>query len=48
MLLFEVNPRDPVTFIAIGAVLSMTAAAACFVPAARATRVHPMQALRYD
>jgi putative ABC transport system permease protein len=48
MLLFEVNPRDPSIFVAIGAVLSATAAVACLVPAARATRVHPVHALKYD
>jgi putative ABC transport system permease protein len=48
MILFQVNPRDPMVFIAIGAVLALTAAAACFVPANRATRVDPLHALRYD
>jgi putative ABC transport system permease protein len=48
MILFEVNPRDPMVFAAIGAVLTATAVAACLIPATRATRVHPMQALRYD
>jgi putative ABC transport system permease protein len=48
MILFEVNPRDPAVFIAIGFVLTATAAAACLVPAARATRVDPLQAIRYD
>jgi ABC-type lipoprotein release transport system permease subunit len=48
MLLFEVDARDPVIFLAIGAVLTLTAATACLIPAVRATRVHPMHALRYD
>lgn len=48
MLLFEVNPRDPTIFVAIGAVLTLTAATACLIPAVRATRVDPMHALRYD
>jgi putative ABC transport system permease protein len=48
MLLFEVNPRDPLTFVSIGLVLTGAAAAACLVPARRATRVDPMHALRYD
>lgn len=47
-LLFQVDPRDPIIFLTIGAVLSATAAAACLIPAIRATRVDPMQALRYD
>jgi putative ABC transport system permease protein len=48
MLLFDVNPRDPAIFAAIGTVLTLTAAAACLVPAARATRVDPLRALHYD
>jgi putative ABC transport system permease protein len=48
MLLYDVNPRDPTIFGAIGLVLTVTAAAACFIPASRATRVDPMHALRYD
>jgi putative ABC transport system permease protein len=48
MLLFEVDPRDPAIYLAIGAVLTATAAAACLIPALRATRVDPMHALRYD
>jgi putative ABC transport system permease protein len=47
-LLFEVDPRDPAVFIAIGVVLALTTAAACFIPANRATRVDPLDALRYD
>jgi putative ABC transport system permease protein len=46
MILFEVNPRDPAVFLAIGVVLSITAAAACLIPASRATRVDPLDALR--
>jgi putative ABC transport system permease protein len=48
MILFEVNPRDPVVFLVIGLVLTTTAAAACFIPATRATRVDPLHAIRYD
>jgi ABC-type antimicrobial peptide transport system permease subunit len=47
-LLFEVDPRDPAVFIAIGVVLALTTAVACFIPATRATRVDPLDALRYD
>ena len=44
--LFEVDPADPLTYASVAVVLLAVAAAACFVPARRATRVHPMVALR--
>ncbi|HSR70731.1 MAG TPA: ADOP family duplicated permease [Acidobacteriota bacterium] len=47
-MLFGVTPYDPVTFIAIAAVLAAAGLAACLGPARRATRVDPMVALRYE
>jgi putative ABC transport system permease protein len=46
-LLFQVSPRDPVTFTVAAAVLVAVSAAACWIPARRATRVDPVEALRY-
>jgi predicted permease len=47
-LLFELEPNDPaVTAVSI-AVLSIVAFAAGYIPAHRASRVDPMQALRYE
>jgi predicted permease len=44
--LVDVSPRDPWTFIAVAATLLATAAAAAVLPAWRAARLDPLQALR--
>jgi macrolide transport system ATP-binding/permease protein len=45
-LLYYVSPRDPLVFGAAFAVMTIAALAACFVPAWRATRTDPAEALR--
>jgi ABC-type antimicrobial peptide transport system permease subunit len=47
-LLFAVKPWDPIVFFVVPAILLMVAVAAVWVPAMRASRVEPMQALRCE
>jgi len=47
-LLFGVTERDPITFVAVAALLIVVAFISCFVPAHRATRVDPLIALRCE
>ncbi len=47
-MLFEVAPRDAVTFAATALLLIAVALLATWVPARRATKVDPMVALRYE
>ena len=46
--LFEVQPLDPLTFVTVVVVLAVVAFFACWLPARRAAKIDPMEALRTE
>ncbi len=47
-MVFETSVHDPAVFLVVPLALALVAAAACFIPAWRAMRINPLEALRHD
>jgi ABC-type antimicrobial peptide transport system permease subunit len=47
-LLFGVSPGDPVSFFSTVALIGVVALFAGYIPARRAARINPLEALRYE
>ena len=47
-LLYGIDSLDPATFASMAALLLAVTLLACYVPARRASKLHPMTALRYE
>jgi ABC-type antimicrobial peptide transport system permease subunit len=46
--LYQISPVDPLTFVIVPVLITGAAMLACYIPARRAAKIDPMEALRYE
>jgi len=47
-MLYGIKPNDPLTYGVIAVLLTVVALSACLIPARRAAKIDPMEALRHE
>jgi ABC-type antimicrobial peptide transport system permease subunit len=47
-VVYGIKPHDPITMIGAAVLMIVVAALAAWIPARRAARIDPMEALRYE
>ncbi|MBT5708909.1 MAG: FtsX-like permease family protein [Verrucomicrobia bacterium] len=47
-MLYKLTPRDPISYLLVILLVSLSGFIACFLPASKATRLKPMSALRWE